>query len=110
MDAARVLVFLKGTDTHDYKFSSAVLEDYQAISPEWATRTGVEPVQPEVCGDADNRLVQRARAALGRDAERQRTFRWSRHSRGRPFGAKGERTAHGSAPAASLLRVTPASW
>ncbi len=30
---ARELVFLKGTDAHDYKFSSAALEDYQLISP-----------------------------------------------------------------------------
>ena len=35
MDAARVLVFLKGNDAHDYKFSSAVLEDYYHVSPEW---------------------------------------------------------------------------
>ena len=28
VDEARRLVFLKGTDSHDYKFSSAVLEDY----------------------------------------------------------------------------------
>lgn len=31
--AARELVFLKGTDAHDYKFSSAALEDYQLLSP-----------------------------------------------------------------------------
>ena len=30
---ARELVFLKGTDAHDYKFSSAALEDYQLLSP-----------------------------------------------------------------------------
>ena len=28
IDAGRRLIFLKGTDSHDYKFSSAVLEDY----------------------------------------------------------------------------------
>ena len=33
IDAAQVLVFLKGNDAHDYKFSSAVLEDYYNISP-----------------------------------------------------------------------------
>ncbi|HVK08483.1 MAG TPA: hypothetical protein VM597_06860, partial [Gemmataceae bacterium] len=33
-DAGRRLVFLKGTDSHDYKFSSAVLEDYAHVSPE----------------------------------------------------------------------------
>src|SRR5207248_3210411 len=31
--AARRLVFLKGRDPHDYKFSSAVLEDYYHVSP-----------------------------------------------------------------------------
>jgi len=35
---ARRLVFLKGNDSHDYKFSSAVLEDYYQISPEWRNR------------------------------------------------------------------------
>ena len=38
MDAARRLVFLKGTDSHDYKFSSAVLEDYAHVSPAWRDR------------------------------------------------------------------------
>jgi hypothetical protein len=35
---ARRLVFLKGNDSHDYKFSSAALEDYWAISPRWRDR------------------------------------------------------------------------
>ena len=38
IDAARVLVFLKGNDAHDYKFSSAVLEDYYHVSPEWRNK------------------------------------------------------------------------
>ena len=33
VDAARILVFLKGDNAHDYKFSSAVLEDYYHVSP-----------------------------------------------------------------------------
>lgn len=33
--AGRRLIFLKGTDSHDYKFSSAVLEDYHLVSPRW---------------------------------------------------------------------------
>ena len=33
MNAARRLIFLKGTDAHDYKFSTAALEDYYKISP-----------------------------------------------------------------------------
>ncbi len=32
---ARHWIFLKGTDAHDYKFSSAALEDYRLVSPEW---------------------------------------------------------------------------
>ncbi|TWT68724.1 hypothetical protein [Crateriforma conspicua] len=35
---ARELVFLKGNDAHDYKFSSAALEDYQQIAPIWRAR------------------------------------------------------------------------
>ena len=38
MDTARRLVFLKGNDAHDYKFSSAVLEDYEHVSPRWRNR------------------------------------------------------------------------
>jgi hypothetical protein len=37
-DHARRLVFLKGNDSHDYKFSSAALEDYRVLSPEWRNR------------------------------------------------------------------------
>lgn len=33
IDRARHMVFLKGTDSHDYKFSSAIMEDYFNISP-----------------------------------------------------------------------------
>jgi hypothetical protein len=32
---ARHLIFLKGNDAHDYKYSSAVLEDYRHVSPAW---------------------------------------------------------------------------
>lgn len=32
---ARELVFLKGTDSHDYKFSSAAIEDAAFIAPKW---------------------------------------------------------------------------
>ena len=42
---ARRLVFLKGNDAHDYKYSSAVLEDYGHVSPEWRKHLhGLEPV------------------------------------------------------------------
>jgi hypothetical protein len=35
MRQARNLVFCKGTDSHDYKFSSAILEDWHHVSPVW---------------------------------------------------------------------------
>jgi len=38
MRHARQLVFHKGNDSHDYKYSSALLEDYHARSPEWRNR------------------------------------------------------------------------
>src|SRR6185503_1483217 len=36
--AARLLIFLKGRDAHDYKFSSAVLEDYLHLASPWRER------------------------------------------------------------------------
>ncbi len=33
IDQTRKLVFLKGTDSHDYKFSAAIMEDYFHLSP-----------------------------------------------------------------------------
>jgi hypothetical protein len=38
MQHARHLVFHKGNDSHDYKYSSAILEDYFARSPQWRDR------------------------------------------------------------------------
>ncbi len=67
MAAARRLVFAKGNDSHDYKFSSAVLEDVYTLP---------EPLRPRfmaACmynlrgsGERDNTLIQRARAALAK--------------------------------------------
>lgn len=65
MQRARVLVFLKGRDSHDYKFSSAVLEDYFNVSPHWRNRflaTSVFHLPGN--GAKDNPLVQRTRQAL----------------------------------------------
>jgi hypothetical protein len=65
IDAARVLVFLKGTNAHDYKYSSAILEDYYHVSPSWRNRClagGVFLLRGS--GANDNKLVQRTRAAL----------------------------------------------
>jgi hypothetical protein len=66
IDAARVLIFLKGSNAHDYKFSSAVMEDYQRVSPEWRGRFLASSVFNLRGSDGpDNALVQRTRAALG---------------------------------------------
>ena len=65
MDAARVLVFLKGNDAHDYKFSSAVLEDYYHVSPEWRDvylASNISKLRSSQ--DRDNALVERTRSAL----------------------------------------------
>ena len=64
-DAARRLIFRKGTDSHDYKFSSAVLEDYAHVSPEWRDRFLAASVfWLKGSGDRDSSLVQRMQAAL----------------------------------------------
>ncbi len=66
IDAARLLIFLKGNNAHDYKFSSAVLEDYQNVSPGWRGRYLASSVfNLRGSRGADNALVQRTRAALG---------------------------------------------
>jgi hypothetical protein len=65
IDAARILIFLKGTNAHDYKFSSAVLEDYYHVSPAWRNRFLASSVfQLRGAGSNDNPLVARTRAAL----------------------------------------------
>lgn len=71
IDAARLLVFLKGNNAHDYKFSSAVLEDYYHVSPSWRNRYLAASVF-NLRGSRlpDNRLVERTRAALGVTATR----------------------------------------
>lgn len=62
---ARRLVFLKGNDSHDYKFSSAVLEDYYHTSAEWRDRYLATSVfRLNGAGEPDNKLVQRIRAAF----------------------------------------------
>lgn len=63
--AARRLIFLKGDNSHDYKFSSAVLEDYANLSPQWRERYLAASVfQLRGSGAPDNALVKRIRAAL----------------------------------------------
>lgn len=65
IDAAQRLVFMKGTDSHDYKFSSAVLEDYRHVSPQWRERFLASSLfYLRGAGAPDNRLVSRIRQAL----------------------------------------------
>jgi len=65
LDGARRLIFLKGTNSHDYKFSSAVLEDYQHVSPGWQGQYLAASVfNLRGSEDADNDLVKRTRAAF----------------------------------------------
>ncbi len=65
IDAARLLIFFKGTNSHDYKFSSAAFEDYALLSPGWRERylaTSVYNLRG--AEDNDNGLAERVRAAL----------------------------------------------
>jgi hypothetical protein len=63
--AGRRLVFSKGLDSHDYKFSSALLEDYYHTTPGCRGRflaSGMFHLKG--AGDRDNELIKRVRAAL----------------------------------------------
>jgi hypothetical protein len=63
--AARRLIFLKGTDSHDYKYSSAIFEDHAALTPAWRDRyLAAAAFQLKGSSDPDNQLAQRTRAAL----------------------------------------------
>ncbi len=62
---ARRLIFLKGSNSHDYKFSSAILEDYYKISPSFRNQflaAGSTMLRGSTLPDND--LVARIRAAL----------------------------------------------
>ncbi len=67
MAEARRLIFAKGVDSHDYKFSSAALEDFYHASPPWRARyLAASMFNLRGAGHKDNDLVKRARAALGK--------------------------------------------
>lgn len=67
MHAARRLVFLKGSDAHDYKFSSAVLEDLGKLSSPWRAKFLAATVfNLQGSAERDNGLVERTRAAFRR--------------------------------------------
>jgi hypothetical protein len=65
INTARRLIFLKGNNSHDYKFSSAVLEDFHNVSPTWRAQFLAASVfNLRGSGEKDNSLVNRTRAAL----------------------------------------------
>jgi hypothetical protein len=65
--AGRRLVFNKGRDAHDYKFSSAAMEDYFHVTPHWRDRYLASSLfWLHGSGDKDNDLIGRARAALAK--------------------------------------------
>ena len=64
-DMAQRMIYLKGTDAHDYKFSSAVIEDYQALSPAYRNRFLAASVHwLKGSADPESPLVARSREAL----------------------------------------------
>ncbi len=64
-DAGRLLIFLKGTDAHDYKFSSSVLEDAQFIAPAWRDRfLAASLFWMKGSGSPDSAVAKRTRTAL----------------------------------------------
>ncbi|MBI2808263.1 MAG: twin-arginine translocation signal domain-containing protein [Planctomycetes bacterium] len=66
MTTARRLIFAKGNDSHDYKFSSAALEDFYHVSPAWRNRfLAASTYWLKGSGGADSPVLRRTRAALG---------------------------------------------
>jgi hypothetical protein len=64
---ARRLIFCKGNDAHDYKFSSAALEDYFHVSPTYRNRVLAGNVfWLKGSGGADTEVCRRTREALNR--------------------------------------------
>jgi hypothetical protein len=65
MMGARRLIFTKGTDSHDYKYSSAALEDFFHVSPQRRNAyLAMSLFQLRTAKDRDNNLSKRTRAAL----------------------------------------------
>jgi hypothetical protein len=65
IDEARRLIFRKGMDAHDYKFSTAILEDSVRLSPVWRDRFLAASVHHlKGSQSPDNGLVSRIREAL----------------------------------------------
>lgn len=66
MTTARRLIFAKGNDSHDYKFSSAALEDFHHVSPNWRDRyLAASLFWMKGSGGNDTPLLGRMRGAVG---------------------------------------------
>src|SRR5207237_2313632 len=66
MKEGRRLIFTKGNDSHDYKFSSAALEDFYHVTPAWRNRYLASSLfNLRGSGARDNGLLERTRSALG---------------------------------------------
>ena len=66
MAAGRRLIFTKGRDSHDYKHSSAALEDFFNTTPAWRNRLlAASMFNLHGSGDQDSPVLARTRAALG---------------------------------------------
>jgi hypothetical protein len=65
VNAARRVLFTKGRDAHDYKFSSAVLEDFRHVSSGWRDRyLATAMFNLKGSGHPDSGLANRTREAL----------------------------------------------
>jgi len=65
LTAARRLIFAKGRDSHDYKFSSSALEDFFHTSPAWRNHfLATAMFNLKGARDNDSPLLARTRAAL----------------------------------------------
>lgn len=66
IDSAQRLIYLKGVDSHDYKFSSAILEDCRHLSPSFRNRyLAASTAWLQGTRRADSPIVARTREALG---------------------------------------------
>lgn len=66
LETAQRLIYLKGTDSHDYKFSSAIIEDCRHLAPSLRNRfLAASTAWLQGSGRDDSPLVARTRAALG---------------------------------------------
>jgi hypothetical protein len=65
IDTARRFLFLKGSNSHDYKFTAAVLEDFYHVSPKWRNHYLAASVfNLRGSEGPNNRLIDRINAAL----------------------------------------------